>query len=143
LHLAEALRLRGRYAEAARLLKLYLPQAEVEGRNEPELLVSRSDLAVCLLHLRDARVASKERNDLRSGLAGQMSDYSRAALLTNLAELEHLLGRPDAAAGLSARAADAWSQCQRHTAQLRVALENADLHSCWTTSPPLSLVSRL
>ena len=142
LHLAEALRLRGRYAEAARLLKLHLPQAEAEGRNEPELRVSRSDLAVCLLHLRDARVASQERNDLRTGLAGQMSHYSRAALLTNLAELELLLGRPEAAAGLSARAADAWGQRERENADFRVALESTDLLSCWAARPRLFLVSR-
>jgi tetratricopeptide (TPR) repeat protein len=144
LHLAEALRLRGRYAEAARMLKLYVPQTEAEGSSEPELLVGRSDLAVCLLHLRDTRAASQERNDLHSALAKKvpMSGYARGALLTNLAELEQLLGRPEAAARLSERAADAWSQYERYGADLRTALENFGLHSAWTATPRLFLASR-
>ena len=144
LHLAEALRLRGRYAEAARLLKLYVPQTEVEGTSAPELLVGRSDLAVCLLRLRDARAALQERNDLHDALGSQvpMSIYARAALLTNLAELEQLLGRPEAAARLSAQAADAWGQRERYKTELRIALESADLHSCWAATPRLSVVSR-
>ena len=141
-HLAEALRLRGRYADAARLLDVYLPQGEAEGMGEVELLVSRSDRAVCLLHLHDARAASQVQNDLHNALAGQMSHYSRAALLTNLAELERLLGRPEAAARLSARAADAWGQRKRDDADFRVALENADLRSCWAATPRLFVVSR-
>ena len=143
LHLAETLRLRGRYAEAARLFKLYLPQAEAEGRNEPELMVSRSDLAVCLLHLRDARAATRERNDLQTALTAQTSHYSRAALLTNLAELEQLLGRPEAVARLSARAADVWHEREQEHANLRTALEDADLHAYWAATPRLFLVSRL
>ena len=142
LHLAEALRLRGRYAEAARLLMLYLPQGQTEGMSEVELRVGRSDLAVCLLHLRDARAASRDRNDLHNALAWQMSHYSRAALLTNLAELEQLFGRPETAARLSARAADAWGQRERDNADFRVALEGSDLHSCWAATPRLFLVPR-
>jgi hypothetical protein len=142
LHLAEAMRLRGRYAEAARLLDLYLPQGEAEGLGEAELLVSRSDRAVCLLHLHDARAASQERNDFHNALAGQMSHYSRAALLTNLAEVERLLGRPEAAARLSARAADAWGRRERDDDDFRVALEHADLRSCWAAPPRLFVVSR-
>jgi hypothetical protein len=143
LHLAEALRLRGRYAEAARLLKVYVPQTEVEGTSAPELLVGRSDLAVCLLQLRDARAASQERNDLHNALGSQvpMSIYARAALLTNLAELEQLLDRPEAAARLSAQASDAWGQRERYKADLRIALESADLHSCWAAAPRLFVVS--
>jgi hypothetical protein len=141
-HLGEALRLRRRYAEAARLLKLYMPQGQTEGMSGDELLVGRSDLAVCMLHLRDARAASQERNDLHLALPGQMSHYSRAALLSNLAELEQLLGRPEAAARLSARAADAWGQRERYKTDQRTALVNADLHSCWAAAPRLFLVSR-
>jgi hypothetical protein len=141
-HFGEALRLRRRYAEAARLLKLYMPQGQTEGMSGDELLVGRSDLAVCMLHLRDARAASQERNDLHLALPGQMSHYSRAALLSNLAELEQLLGRPEAAARLSARAADAWGQRERYKTDQRTALVNADLHSCWAAAPRLFLVSR-
>ena len=142
LHLAEALRLRGRYAEAARLLTLYLPQGQTEGRYEAELLVSRSDLAVCMLHLRDARAASQERNDLHNALSSQMPSYARAALLTNLAELEKLHGRPEAASRLATRAADAWGQRERDNADFRAALESSDLHSCWAATPRLFMVSR-
>jgi tetratricopeptide (TPR) repeat protein len=145
LHLAEALRLRGRYAEAAKLLTLYVPQTEVEGTSEPELLVGRSDLAVCLLHLHDTRAASQVRNDLRNALVSKMpmSSYARAALLANLTELEQLLGRPEAASRLAARAADAWGEFESYNAALRVALEDADLHSCREGTTRLALVSRL
>jgi hypothetical protein len=145
LHLAEALRLRERYAEAARLLNLYLPQGKAEGSSEPELLVSRSDLAVCLLHLRDVRAATQVRNELHNALKSRlpMSSYARAALLTNLVELEQLLGRPDVAAGLSAQAADAWGLLERYRTDLRVALESADLLSSRAATPHLTLVSRL
>jgi hypothetical protein len=144
LHLAEALRLRGRYAEAARLLNVHLPQGKAEGSSEPELLVSRSDLAVCLVHLRDVRAAAQVRNDLHNALKSElpMSSYARAALLTNLAELEQLFGRPDAAARLSAQAAGAWGQREDYRTGLRIALESADLLSCWTATPRLTLVSR-
>src|SRR5258706_8645109 len=109
-----------------------------------ELLVSRSDLAVCLLHLRDVRAASQERNALHNALGSQvpMSSYARAALLTNLAELEQLLGRPEAAARLSAQATDAWGQRKRYNADLRIALENANLHSWWAATPRRLAVSR-
>ena len=46
-------------------------EGEVEGMGEVELLVSRSDRAVCLLHLNDARPASQARNELHSALAGR------------------------------------------------------------------------
>jgi len=104
--------------------------------------VSRSDRVVCLLHLRDARAASQERNDLHNALAGQMSNYSRAALLTNLAEVELQLGRPEAATRLSARAVDAWTQRERDNSDFRIALESSDLRTCWTAPPRLFLVSR-
>jgi hypothetical protein len=129
-------------AEAARLLNVYLPQGEVEGLGDVELRVSRSDHAVCLLHLHDTRAASLERNDLHNALAGQMSHYARAALLTNLAELERLLGRPEAAAKLSARATEAWDQRERDNADFRMALERADLHSYWRATPRLFVVSQ-
>ena len=141
-HLGEVLRLRGRHAEAAKLLDLYMPQGQAEGMGEVELLVSRSDRVVCLLHLRDARAASQERNDLHNALAGQMSNYSRAALLTNLAEVELQLGRPEAATRLSARAVDAWTQRERDNSDFRIALESSDLRTCWTAPPRLFLVSR-
>jgi len=142
LYLAGALRIRARYAEAARLLKLHLPQIEAEGSSESELPLSRSDLAVCLLHLHDARAASQERNDLRRAFDGQMPHYSRAALLTNLAELEQLLDRPEAAARLSAQAADCWGAHERYKNDLRIALEDADLRSVWAATPRLFRVSR-
>jgi len=105
--------------------------------------VSRSDYAVCLLHLHDTRAASLERKDLHNALASQMSHYSRAALLTNLAELERLLGRPEAAAKLSGRAAEAWGQRERDNADFGMALERADLHAYWRATPRLFLVSQM
>ena len=106
-HLGEVLRLRARHAEAAKLLDLYLPQGEAEGMGEVELLVEPqrprglpASSARCTRGLSGAQRSSHCRS------TGQMSHYSRAALLTNLAELELQLGRPEAAARLSARAAD-------------------------------------
>ena len=142
IHLGEALRLRGRYAEAAKLLSLYLPQSEAEGAANAELLVSRSDRAVCLLHLHDGRAAAQERSNLHNALAGQMTHYWRGALLTNLAEIEQLLGRPEAAGRFSTQAAEAWARRERDNAEFRVALERADLFSCWKATPRLFLVSQ-
>jgi len=142
LYLAGALRLRGRYAEAAKLLKLHLPQIEAEGGHESELLLSRSDLAVCLLHLHDARASSQERNDLRRALDAQMPHNSRAALLTNLAELERMLGRPEAAARLSTQAIDCRGEHERYKNDLRIALESADLLSFSAATLRLFRVSR-
>jgi len=142
LHLAEALRLRGRYAEAAKLIGLYLPQGEAEGLAGVELLIARTDRAVCLLHLHDGRAASQDRSDFHGALERQMSNYSRAALLTNLAEMEQLLDRPEAAARLSAKALAAWDEREHANARLRTALEQADFRSCWAAPPRLFVVSR-
>ncbi|HEY9068546.1 MAG TPA: hypothetical protein VIO33_26405 [Burkholderiaceae bacterium] len=138
--LGEVLRLVGRHAEAVKLFDLHLPQGEVQGMNDIELLMGRSDRAVCLLHLHEKRAASQERSPIRHALAGRMYLYHRAALLTNLMEMEQLLGRPEAAAEFSVRAADAWGQHEQEVAAFRVAIDAADLRSSLPAEPHLSLV---
>jgi len=71
-----------------------------------------------------------------------MTHYWRGALLTNLAEIEQLLGRPEAAARFAAQAAEAWARREHDNAEFRVALERADLFSCWKATPRLFLVSQ-
>jgi hypothetical protein len=71
-----------------------------------------------------------------------MPHHLRAALLTNLAELEQLLARPEAAARLSTQAADCWGEHERYKNDLRIALENADLRSAHAATPRLFRVSR-
>jgi len=136
IHRAEALRLMGRYAEAIKVLDLYLPQSQVRGLGSIELLIGRSDRAVCQLRLHDKRGASQERQHIRHALAaGRMSLYSRAALLTNLVEMEQLLGHPEAAGELSIGAADMWSRRERQLDALRGELEATDLRSLLPIEP--------